>query len=77
MISGIFDVLTSIGDFFVSIGTFIGDFLSDLVSFVTNLTSVGKSSYIIINWTACVFNYWDCFINSDYGTPSCFGEGLI
>lgn len=41
MISGIFDVLTSIGDFFVSIGTFIGDFLSDLVSFVTNLTSVG------------------------------------
>lgn len=40
MISGIFEILKSIGDFFVSIGDFVGSFFTDLVEFVKMLGSI-------------------------------------
>ena len=40
MISGIFEILKSIGDFFVSIGEFVGSFFTDLVEFIKLLSSI-------------------------------------
>lgn len=42
MLDSIFEVLSTIGDFFASIGGFIVSFFSDLVSFVKNLGSIGS-----------------------------------
>lgn len=42
MLNGIFQVLTSIGDFFSSIGEFLVSFISDLVGFVQQIGSIGS-----------------------------------
>lgn len=42
MLQGIFDVLTSIGDFFAGIIDFITGFFEDLVGFVQELAGVGS-----------------------------------
>lgn len=38
MLQGIFDVITSIGEFFSDIGNVIADFFSDVVAFVEQLS---------------------------------------
>ena len=42
MLDGIFQVLTTIGDFFASIGSFLTSFISDLVGFVKQIGSIGS-----------------------------------
>lgn len=41
MLDGIFQVLTTIGDFFSSVGSFLVSFIQDLVGFVTQIGTVG------------------------------------
>lgn len=40
MITGIFEILNSIGEFFASIGNFIASFFTDLVEFISLLGSI-------------------------------------